>query len=129
MHPTIQAAFLLRDRDLVKWGRGTAILLFVLAAICFGAAGIVYQMNENRLKPAIHRNLEGEIQQIRFLKDKGYDFDAEKMIAGQRKAHQGILKVTGSLVWIFAGAGLLALSHGMVSWRAHELARLNDSGR
>lgn len=114
---------MLRDRDLLNWGRGTAILLFILAAICFGATGFAHHMNESRLKPAAHRVLESEIKQVRFLEKKGYDIDAEGMIAGHKKIHQGIITITGSLAWIFAGSGLLALSSGMVSWRAYELAR------
>ncbi len=123
MHPAIQAVFLLRDKDLLKWGRGIAILLFIVAAICFGATGFAHHMTESRLKPALHRNLESEIKLVRFLEKKGHDFDAEGIIAAQRKAHESILTVLGSLAWIFAGSGLLALSSGMVSWRAHELAR------
>lgn len=113
---------MLRDRDLLKWGRGAAILSFIVAAILFGATGFVYHMKENGLKPALHRNLESEIKQVRFLKKKGYDFDSEGIIAGQRKAHEGILTLTGSLVWLFAAFGFSALYHGLVSWRAYELA-------
>ena len=61
MHPTIQKILMVRDRDLRRWGRPTAILMFLLSIVCLVSALVLRRIVYEKIDPIIHKVTAKEV--------------------------------------------------------------------
>lgn len=113
---------MVRDKDLVKWGRGVGILMFFLAAFSFGSVFALNFLIDHKIEPALSRAIDLDQKQILFLESKGYEFNSEKQIGALTRVNNSVIRIVNAIKWILIALGLLAFSHGLVSWRSHDLA-------
>lgn len=113
---------MVRDKDLAKWGRGVGILMFFLAAFSFSSAFALNFLMDHKIEPTLSIAVELDQKQIMFLESKGYEFNSEKQIGALTRMNESVIRIVRAIRWILSALGLLALSHGLVSWRSHDLA-------
>lgn len=122
MHQTLQTILMVRDRDLRRWGRPVAVMMFCFSVFCFGAAVTGRWVIEAQIAPKMRYVTD---QESKFLEKHADSDDAvpiRRAISARRRADEGILEAARAGIWIFVGLGLLAFSHGAVLWRACDLA-------
>jgi len=124
MNLTFQKILMLRTNDLVRWGRISAVILFLTGGICVLGEVICYYVIDYKIVPCLARYTE--------LHQKTIDtFGHGQRSDALREANDNVAKINADLIDVcrslgivmMGGSGFLALYSGLLSWRSYELAR------
>jgi len=123
MNLTFQTILMLRTNDLVRWGRTSAVILFLTGGICVLGEVICYYVIDYKIVPCLARYTE--------LHQKTIDtFGHGQRSDALREANDNVAKINADLIDVcrslgivmMVGSGFLALYSGLLSWRSYELA-------
>jgi len=123
MNLTFQKILMLRTNDLVRWGRISAVILFLTGGLCILGAVTCYYIIDYKIVPFLARYTEHHQETIDTF-GHGQRSDA------LREANDNVAKINADLIDVcrslgivmMVGSGFLALYSGLLSWRSYELA-------
>ena len=119
MSPFLKKIFMLRRRDLIRWGRASAILFIITGISCLIAAVVLGNFINGRLATSLNKATE---QLIDSAGDRVPEEGAKALREGNADLISAFKVIAISAVILL---GLLALYAGLLSWRAYELAGEN----
>lgn len=124
MHPTIQTILMVRDKDLRKWGRPVAVLMFCFAIIVCGLALAFRLLVNDGIAPILRDVTDKESLYLERYSTSENISSIRSVISARRRADESVLAAAKSVSWVLVGAGLLGFGYGVLSWRSYELASL-----
>lgn len=82
---------------------------------------ILNRMIESRIAPILRDVTAMEASVLSGRSNPNDSTPIAQTLRGRRKIDEGILRVASASCWILLGAGLIALSNGMILLRAYDL--------
>ena len=121
MHPVIKTLLMIRDKDLRKWGRLTAVIMTITGLFLIGAA--IYS---NSIVP----KLEESLHTTRILDEKMIEkISDEKLreafyvgLESNREIDQNLIDIARAFIFVSIGVSILCFSAAVLLWRSYELA-------
>jgi hypothetical protein len=124
MNPTIEKLLLVRDRDLVRWGRLSAVICLLGAVVSFAGAFACHYMVTNKLVPSMERSADLEAKILRKIGPAhAPESVRDGFAADSRLSREMIEALTSLSVTILLASGIMALACALGSWRSYELAK------
>lgn len=121
MHPVISTLFMVRDRDLRKWGRLASAFMTLVGLFLIGGAVFV-----NGIRP----KLEESLRNTRILDEKMIERITDERLReafyvgleSNREIDQNLIDIARVFIFICIGVSILCFSSAVLLWRAYELA-------
>jgi hypothetical protein len=124
MNPTIEKLLLVRDRDLIRWGRLSAVVCLLGAVVSFAGAFTFHYLVTNKLVPSMERSAEMDAKLLRQIGDAHAPKALRESYAVEGPLHRKMIETLTTLsVTILVAFGCLALGYAVLSWRSYELAK------
>jgi hypothetical protein len=121
MHPVISTLFMVRDKDLRKWGRLTAAFMTIIGLFLIGAAiysnSFVPKLEESLLT---HRILDEKM--IEKISDEKLREAFYVSLESNREIDQNIIEIARAFIFVSIGVSILCFSTAVLLWRSYELA-------
>jgi len=123
MHPALNLILMTRDKDLRRWGRLSAVVLFCFGCFLLGAVFYSYNVVVHQLEPAIQSASVSEQRLVESIADENLQAAVSAGLESSRKGNSHLLD--GARAVILGGGiafAMISFYSAALSWRAYELA-------
>jgi hypothetical protein len=122
MHSTLTTILMIRDKDLRKWGRLSAVMMTILGFFLIGVTIYINNLVFSRIEPSMHSSRAVEEKMVKRIADEKLRDAFYASLESNHEIDQSWLKMIRAFLILIGIGSLLLFYTAALSWRSYELA-------
>lgn len=122
MHSTLATILMIRDKDLRKWGRLSAVMMTILGLFLIGVTFYINNLVFARIEPTMHSSRAVEEKMVKRIADQKLRDAFYESLESNHEIDRSWLKMIRAFLILTGTGSLLLFYTAALSWRSYELA-------